>query len=118
MRSIPLLLTDILAALRSIQSRIQALDFSQFERDEQLRDSIYWQLAVAGEAAIELLKTHPDLRVDLPDLVRLGAVRNRIIHGYFSIDAQRVWSIARENVPPLADAVNEWLQNYQPESDE
>ncbi len=50
--------------------------------------------------------------------MRLGAVRNRIIHGYFSIDAQRVWSIARENVPPLADAVNEWLQNYQSESDE
>ena len=33
------------------------------------------------------------------------AVRNRLIHGYLGIDDDTVWSILRDELPPLRDAL-------------
>jgi uncharacterized protein with HEPN domain len=63
-----------------------------------------WNFTVLGEAAArlsdELRAAHAEVSWDDP--VRL---RNRIVHGYWSIDLDVLVSSARDDVPALLDAL-------------
>lgn len=50
-----------------------------------LRDAIVWRLGIIGEAASQL---DPDLRARYPQVewAKIIAARNRLFHGYFSVN--------------------------------
>jgi uncharacterized protein with HEPN domain len=108
-RDIPSLLHDIIQALQSIESAVAGHGLDSYERTENLPESVNWRIAVAGEAANQLLKLNPDLAIRFPELERLVAVRHRIVHGYFSVDNRQVWMIATENIPSLAQRLQSHL---------
>ena len=41
---------------------------------------------------------HPEL-----PWAKMAATRNRLIHGYFSIDLDIVWQVSKEDLPPVID---------------
>ena len=86
----------------------QPLDRASFPLDAMRYDATLRNLELIGEAA-----THvpPDVRAGAPDVPwRLViAVRNRLIHGYLGIDDDTVWSILRDDLPPLRDALRRLL---------
>ena len=72
------------------------------EADRQRRDALLWNFAVLGEAATQLpadLKAaHPEVPWQQP-----SRLRNRIIHGYWSIDLDILVTTATDNLPQLAE---------------
>jgi len=46
---------------------------------------------------------------EVPDLRRIVAFRNILIHGYATVDDALVWSVATERVAPLTRALTELL---------
>ncbi len=90
---------------------MEALSFAKdrkredVDRDRMLLHSLVRCIEIVGEAAAGVSdwcrETHPDIA--WPDIV---AMRNRLIHGYFDIDADRVWDTVQDDLPPLVNALN------------
>jgi len=41
----------------------------------------------------------------------MKAMRNRLVHGYFSVDPQIVWDTVQNDLPPLIEPLSKLLQN-------
>jgi uncharacterized protein with HEPN domain len=64
-------------------------------------------IEVVGEAASRVT---PDTRAQLPDVpwADIIAMRNRLIHTYFDIDLDIVWSTIEIDLPTLVAALDRW----------
>lgn len=78
--------------------------------DALLRFAVERQLEVIGEAANHLsdaLKT----QYSTVEWRKITAFRNFIIHEYFGIDLELVWSITQTNIAPLRLTIEEILSS-------
>jgi uncharacterized protein with HEPN domain len=81
-------LLDALAACRAIQGFITDRAFADYERNLMLRSAVERQFEIIGEALNQAEMEDSELAAAIPDLRRIVGLRNRIIHGYDSVDDQ------------------------------
>ncbi|MBK5222303.1 MAG: DUF86 domain-containing protein [Acidimicrobiia bacterium] len=95
-----LLLGEMIEAAGRIVALVGRLDPERPAADRDLLDALLWNFTVLGEGSgqvsAELKADHPE--VAWADPVRL---RNRIVHGYWSVDLDVLVSTARDDVPRL-----------------
>jgi uncharacterized protein with HEPN domain len=93
-----LLLTEMIDAAEQAQQLTTGITVSQLETDRQRRDALLWNFTVLGEAAGQLSAEIKDKFPDMPwqQPIRL---RNRIVHGYWSIDLEVLHTTATEQLP-------------------
>lgn len=67
-----------------------------FDADQAVRDAIVHQIEVMGEAAKPVLAADPSLQAELPDIewTEVARMREKIIHQYWAVNADIVWSTA------------------------
>jgi uncharacterized protein with HEPN domain len=70
------------------------------ESDQMLLFAVVRAIEVLGEAAS---RVSADVRESAPEVpwAAIVAMRNRLIHGYFDVDATLVWKTATEEIPDL-----------------
>ncbi len=77
---------------------------SDLDQDNLLVSACCYQIAVMGEAVKRLSPTtrskHPE--VQWKDI---AGMRDRLIHGYDSVDIDELWKTATEDVPALLEQV-------------
>lgn len=95
-------LLEALEACRAIQGFVAGQTFADYERNLMLRSAVERQFEIIGEALNHAESEQPDLTTLLPDLRRIVGLRNRIIHGYDSVDDQLLWQTVHVHVPALA----------------
>jgi uncharacterized protein with HEPN domain len=92
-----LLLTEMTDAAEQARQLTADITVSQLETDRQRRDALLWNFTVLGEAAgqlsAEVKDWFPDVAWQQP--MRL---RNRIVHGYWSIDLEVLHTTATEQL--------------------
>jgi uncharacterized protein with HEPN domain len=95
-----------------LEGHISGLDEIQFAADTKTRDAAIRCIECIGEAAKRILARKDELGLDPQSLDFFEAhwTRNRLIHGYFDIDTNRVWLTATISVPRLADRVKSIIQ--------
>ena len=94
-------LLDALSACAAIRQFTKHADFPAFESSLLLRSAVERQLEILGEALGKAAESEPDMEMQLPELRRIVGLRNRIIHGYDSVDDEIVWDIAQTKMEPL-----------------
>ena len=100
MRTDDLYLVDIIESAQAVAAMIRGCDLPSFVGDDMLRSAVLWKLYVISEAAGKLSGELRELFTDVPwDQIR--AFRNRLAHGYFTLQWDRVWDIAAQNTPTL-----------------
>ena len=79
---------------------IQGKERSDLDSDEMLFLAEIRLIEIIGEAAASVTE---DTRSKFPNVPwrQIVATRNRLIHGYFHIDPDVVWSILKEDIPLL-----------------
>jgi uncharacterized protein with HEPN domain len=90
----------MLDAAIEIQQYVQSSTREDLNRDRKLVHSLVRLLEIIGEAATQVSE---ELRENVPDIpwpVLVG-MRNRLIHAYFSINLNVVWSTSTEDIPSL-----------------
>ncbi|MBN8673728.1 MAG: DUF86 domain-containing protein [Chitinophagales bacterium] len=109
-REILLLLEDIRDAAQKILSYTKGMSFDDFTADDKTIDAVVRNFEIIGEAAN---RVPPDFKSDYPQIEwrRMVGLRNRIIHEYFGIDLTTVWKIKDENIPELADFVQQAIDD-------
>lgn len=102
------LLVDIQFWSSRIAEHLAGMDERQFSNHAMACDAVCWCLGCIGEAAGTIKRTWPALDSDL-ELTRAHAMRNRITHGYFSIDLGIVWYAATESIPNIGKAASRMI---------
>lgn len=104
-RDINLLLEDMLESALKIKRYIEGMDYQLFISDEKTVDAVVRNFEIIGEAANRI---DPDFKIRNPEVEwkRIRGFRNRIIHEYFGIDFEIVWTIIEEDI----DNLIEWLE--------
>jgi uncharacterized protein with HEPN domain len=102
-------LHDALHACQAIQKFTSEIDFAEYERNLMLRSAVERQLEIVGEALGQAAQESEALTEEIPSIPRIVALRNRVIHGYNSVDNEIVWDIVQTKVPPLMEQLNQVL---------
>lgn len=75
--------------------------YDDYLADEMLRAAVERQFEVIGEAFTGLRRLDPGLAASIPDLPRIVAFRNVLIHGYATVDDLLVWSVIQGELAEL-----------------
>jgi uncharacterized protein with HEPN domain len=96
-----LLLTEMIDAAEQAQQLTAGVTVSQLETDRKRRDALLWNFTVLGEAAGQL---SAEIKDRFPELAWRQPVqlRNRIVHGYWSIDLDVLHTTATGQLPAFA----------------
>jgi len=93
---------DMLEFAQKVLDYTEGYDQAEFERSRLHYDATLRNLELIGEAAMRVPQHVRDFAVDVP-WRQIIATRNRLIHGYLGIDNDILWSIIRDDIPPLLD---------------
>jgi len=83
--------------------------FDDYLGDEMLRAAVERQFEIIGEALMGLRRVDPMLAATVPDLSRIVAFRNVLIHGYATVDDQLVWGAVQGALPELLTVLTQML---------
>jgi uncharacterized protein with HEPN domain len=99
-RSSNMLLLDMKEAAEKILKYTKGLSFEDFLTDDKTIDAVVRNFEIIGEAS---LRIDEDFRLENPQIEwkKLRGFRNRIVHDYFGIDYEIVWSILSEDLEEL-----------------
>jgi uncharacterized protein with HEPN domain len=102
-------LWDALRAAERLGKFRQGKSFADYQSDDLLRSAVERQLEIIGEALNQLAKADPDLAAQIPELGRIVAFRNILIHGYAMVDDVIVWQVLTGRLPELAKVLGNLL---------
>ncbi|MCI0748291.1 MAG: DUF86 domain-containing protein [Verrucomicrobia subdivision 3 bacterium] len=104
------LLLDVLEACQSIQQHCATRTFEQYIAERWFRRAVEREFEIIGEALHRLERFAPVTAARITSLRRIIDFRNRIIHGYDSVDDVIVWQTAQQHLPLLLSEVKGMLQ--------
>ena len=84
------------------------IDHAAFLENKEKQDAVIRNLEVIGEAASNIRRHFPEFADQHPDfpLLSVYEMRNVLIHGYFIIDLDIIWSTIEKDLPLLELQVN------------
>lgn len=101
---IPDYIGHILQAIQRIYAYTEDIDEIGFLQNEMVQDAVIRNIEIIGEAACNIGKHDPAFAGQYPDIPweDVYLMRNRISHGYFSVDLEVVWKTVQHDIPELA----------------
>lgn len=97
-------LLHIRDAISLIEEWSSHANLDDFKHDEKLQSAIIRQIEIIGEAARKISQTSKVRAPEIPWRPIMDA-RNTLIHGYFSVDEERVWGMVKQDIPKLKEQI-------------
>jgi uncharacterized protein with HEPN domain len=97
----PKLLVDALEAIDSAREFVANIVLADYAVDKMRRSAVERQLEILGEACSRLAKLEPTLAEEVANLKLAIDLRNRIIHGYDSVDDEIVYFTVQDDLDDL-----------------
>jgi len=93
-------LAHILEEMKFLQTYFADRSFEEIVQDEMMKRSVLRSLEIIGEASKNL---SPDVRARYPDIPWNGMarMRDRLIHGYFSVRWEVVLDVVQHEIPAV-----------------
>ncbi len=85
----------------------------ELDRDEVLVLALAHLLEIVGEAAKNVSRATQERFSEIP-WRQIGATRNRIIHGYDTVDIDILWDIISSSLPPVISALKKAVTLMEP----
>ena len=105
-------LLDVAAACEAIGQFVSGKDFAAYEQDHLLRSAVERQFEIIGEALNRAGRVEPSLAEQIPAFRRIIGLRNRLIHGYDSVDDELLWDVVQSKLQPLKTAVDAVIERW------
>lgn len=109
-RDIIIHLEDILESADIIASYIKKVDSEKFSYDVGIQDKVLRRLAIIGEIARVMPNSFKDKHSSLP-WEKISGMRNVIIHEYFGVKMERIWHVAKYDLPRFEKEIKKILEN-------
>jgi uncharacterized protein with HEPN domain len=103
-------LFDVLISCENIEVYMFGCDsFQEFDDDVFLQHSIERNIEIIGEALKNVRNINPEISISrLNDIIN---TRNKLIHGYDSIDNAIIYTIVVKHIPVLKEEVILLIEN-------
>jgi uncharacterized protein with HEPN domain len=101
------------AAAREAIDLVRGKRRADLDRERLLNLALVRLLEIVGEAAARVTPGLRDAHPEVPWPLIVG-LRNRLIHGYDSVDFDILWAILTADLPPLAAALDVLLAAPEP----
>ena len=100
---------DILDAIAEIQTFTRGMDLDTFRADAKTLKAVELDFIVIGEAANQIPDEVEEMYPEVPwSLMR--AMRNRLVHVYFSVDERLLWETVQNDLAVLVPALQSLLR--------
>ncbi len=93
-------LQHILDAIRKIETYLRGVDEATFVEQTLVQDGVIRQIEIIGEAVRHLSDELRAQNADVP-WQDIAGMRDKLIHGYFGVDIDKVWLTATQDIPVL-----------------
>lgn len=103
------LLWDARRAAELIRDFVGGRTWQNYQSDAMLRSAVERQFEIIGESLNRLSRVDPLTAASVPDLPRIVAFRNVLVHGYATIDDVLVWEVATTRIDSLIATLNRLL---------
>lgn len=101
-------LKDILTCIAKIKRFLQGYDFEKFKNDELMTDAVVRNVEVIGESSNNLTRDFRSKNANI-EWRKIIATRNRIIHGYATVDLEIIWNIVQTDLEVLKTEIEKIL---------
>ena len=103
-------LQDMLGEIDNLRNFVANISFHEFMSDLMRRNAAIRSFEVIGEASKkipeEMKNTHPGV-----PWKQMTGMRDKLIHGYFGVDYESVWTAVIERVPQIKPHIEEMLKS-------
>lgn len=101
---------DIREATIRIRRYVRRMSYKRFLADTKTQDAVVRNLEIIGEAvkgiSSDFRRRHKDV-----DWKGMAGMRDRLIHHYFGVNLDVVWSVVQEKLPGLQGQIEAILRN-------
>ena len=113
-------LEHMISAIDTILERTNGLSYDDFVSDKILFGGIVYHTMIIGEAAYKLSEAFVSAHPQVP-WRDIADMRHHLVHGYYQVDPEIVWSVIQNDLLPLHEHVvgyineidwQEWEKNY------
>jgi uncharacterized protein with HEPN domain len=103
-------LFDIQSAIDRIYIHIKEVkNIKDYSANVTVKSAVEREFEIIGEAMKNLLDIEPNIEITNPQ--KIVALRNRIIHGYDTIDDILIYQVFQDHVPLLKKEVDKLLDS-------
>ncbi|MEZ5054960.1 MAG: DUF86 domain-containing protein [Chitinophagales bacterium] len=106
-----ILIEDIMEAISKIEKYTTNLSFQDFIENDLVVDAVERNIEIIGEACNQLpnsfMLSHPEVEWHKPI-----SMRNRLIHGYFSVDLHLLWNTITQILPDFKTQILHLQQSH------
>ena len=99
---------DILDAIVEIRQFTRGMDYETFKEDDKSIRAVEMNFIIIGEAANQIPEEVEEKYTAIPWIL-MRAMRNRIVHVYFKVDAKLMWDTIQNDLPPLIPELEKLL---------
>ena len=100
-----ILLTDMLDYARRAVIALEGRSRDVLDTDAVLVGALERFVEVLGEAASRLSENTRETAPEVP-WREIIAMRNRLVHGYFAVDLDILWTVVNDDLPELIDVLD------------
>lgn len=105
----------MLDAIDRVGQYLRGVDEERFFADSMLQDALIRQLEILGEAAGRISKETCQATPEIP-WARVTGTRHRLIHDYFDVDSDLVWTVVTRELDPLKPKLEALLRRLREET--
>ena len=113
-RDYKLFVKDIIAAVESIEEFVGDMALEELKSDEKTSSAVIRKFEIIGEAVKYMPNNVKEKYKDI-QWKSMAGMRDRLIHAYFGIDYNLVWSAIKNEIPKLKLKLKKVLSSMEKE---
>ena len=91
---------DIVDSLKEVEEFTEGMNLIEFIKDKRTINAVIRSLEVMGEASKKVPEGTREKYQHIP-WKRIAGMRDKLIHEYHGVDLEIVWTVVKEELPPL-----------------
>ncbi|MFH1454099.1 MAG: DUF86 domain-containing protein [Armatimonadota bacterium] len=103
-------LKHVFDAVKNIENFTRGISKAKFIKSILIQSAVIRQLEVIGEAvknvSVDLKRTYSEIKWK-----DIAGARDKLIHDYFGVDLELVWSICKKDIPVFKKQVRQILKD-------